>query len=54
MKKLMKKLNDFSELVMFQHSIFALPFIFIAMVVAANGWFGFKLLILGVLAAVTA
>ncbi|MCT7631043.1 4-hydroxybenzoate polyprenyltransferase [Aliarcobacter butzleri] len=54
MKKLMKKLNDFSELVMFQHSIFALPFIFIAMVVVANGWFGFKLLILGVLAAVTA
>ncbi|MCT7594236.1 menaquinone biosynthesis prenyltransferase MqnP [Aliarcobacter butzleri] len=54
MKKLMKKLNDFSELVMFQHSIFALPFIFIAMVVAANGWFGFKLLILGILAAVTA
>ncbi|KLD99108.1 menaquinone biosynthesis prenyltransferase MqnP [Aliarcobacter butzleri] len=54
MKKLMKKLNDFSELVMFQHSIFALPFIFIAMVVAAKGWFGFKLLILGVLAAVSA
>ncbi|MCT7573137.1 menaquinone biosynthesis prenyltransferase MqnP [Aliarcobacter butzleri] len=54
MKKLMKKLNDFSELVMFQHSIFALPFIFVAMVVAANDWFGFKLLILGVLAAVTA
>ncbi|MDH1975915.1 menaquinone biosynthesis prenyltransferase MqnP [Aliarcobacter butzleri] len=54
MKKLMKKLNDFSELVMFQHSIFALPFIFIAMVVAAKGWFGFKLLVLGVLAAVTA
>ncbi|MFY4789806.1 menaquinone biosynthesis prenyltransferase MqnP [Aliarcobacter butzleri] len=54
MKKLMKKLNDFSELVMFQHSIFALPFIFIAMVVAANGWFGLKLLILGILAAVTA
>ncbi|MEV9615952.1 menaquinone biosynthesis prenyltransferase MqnP [Aliarcobacter butzleri] len=54
MKKLMKKLNDFSELVMFQHSIFALPFIFIAMVVAAKGWFGFKLLIFGVLAAVTA
>jgi len=39
---------------MFQHSIFSLPFIFIAMVVAANGWFGFKLLILGALAAVTA
>lgn len=54
MKKLIKKFNDFSELVMFQHSIFALPFIFIAMITAANGWFGFKLLILGICAAVTA
>jgi len=40
--------------VMFQHSIFSLPFIFIAMVVAASGWFGFKLLFLGTLAALTA
>ena len=39
---------------MFQHSIFSLPFIFIAMVVAADGWFGFKLLLLGALAAVGA
>lgn len=39
---------------MFQHSIFSLPFIFIAMVVSANGWFGWKLLVLGILAAVTA
>ncbi len=50
----MKKLDDFAELVMFQHSIFALPFIFIAMITAANGWFGFRLLILGIIAAVTA
>lgn len=59
MNKIKKLLNDFNELVMFKHSIFSLPFIFIAMIVASvqtNGsaWFGFKLLILGVLAAVTA
>jgi len=54
MKKIIDKIKDFSELVVFQHSVFALPFIFIAMVVAAKGWFGFKLLILGVFAAVTA
>jgi 4-hydroxybenzoate polyprenyltransferase len=54
MNKLLKKINDFNELVMFKHSIFSLPFIFIAMVVAAKGWFGFNLLILGVLAALTA
>lgn len=50
----MKKLKDFNELVMFEHSIFSLPFIFIAMIVAADGWFGFWLLLLGALAAVSA
>lgn len=54
MRKYIQKLKDFNELVMFQHSIFSMPFIFISMVVAANGWFGFKLLILGALAAVSA
>ncbi len=54
MKNLLKKIKDFNELVMFQHSIFSLPFIFIAMVVAAKGWFGFKLLVLGTLAALSA
>ncbi len=59
MKKITTILNDFNELVMFKHSIFSLPFIFIAMLVASvevNGspWFGFKLLILGILAAITA
>jgi len=39
---------------MFQHSVFSLPFIFIAMIVASDGWFGFKLLILGALAAISA
>ena len=39
---------------MFQHSIFSLPFIFIAMVVSAGGWFGWELFVLGLLAAVSA
>jgi len=54
LKRLIQKAKDFNELVMFEHSIFSLPFIFIAMVVAANGWFGFWLLLLGVLAALSA
>ena len=54
MEKIVKLINDFNELVMFKHSIFSLPFIFIAMIVAAQGWFGFELLILGTLAALTA
>ncbi len=54
MNSLQKKLADFSELVMFKHSVFSLPFIFIAMLVAADGWFGWKLLLLGTLAAVSA
>jgi len=58
-KTLLQKLNDFSELVMFKHSVFSLPFIFIAMLVASyldtgSGWFGWKLLVLGTLAAVSA
>jgi len=54
MKKITKLLNDFNELVMFKHSIFSLPFIFIAMIVAARGWFGFTLLFFGIAAALTA
>ncbi len=54
MNKILKLLNDFNELVMFKHSIFSLPFIFIAMIVAADGWFGWTLLLLGTLAALTA
>jgi len=48
------KIKDFNELIMFKHSIFSLPFIFIAMIVAADGWFGFYLLIMGVLATLSA
>lgn len=51
MKKL---LSDLNELVMFKHSIFSLPFIFIAMIVSADGFFGWKLLFLGIIAAVSA
>ena len=51
---LKKKIKDFSELVVFEHTIFSFPFIFVAMVVAANGWFGWRLLFLGAMAAVSA
>lgn len=59
MNSVKQKLADFSELVMFKHSVFSLPFIFIAMVVASfldsgSGWFGWKLFILGILAAISA
>jgi len=54
LQKYINKLKDFNELVMFEHSVFSLPFIFIAMIVAADGWFGFWLLLMGALAAVSA
>ena len=54
MQAVVQKLKDFNELVMFQHTIFSLPFIFIAMIVAAQGWFGWELLLLGLLAAISA
>ncbi len=53
-KNLITKLAHLSEMVMLKHSIFSLPFIFIAMFVAANGWFGWKLFFLGILAAISA
>lgn len=54
MQRVIQKAKDFNELVMFEHSIFSLPFIFIAMVVAADGWFGLWLLLMGVFAALSA
>ena len=59
MKHIRKKLEDFSELVMLKHSVFSLPFIFIAMIVASwqisgSGWFGWRLFLLGLVAAVSA
>jgi 4-hydroxybenzoate polyprenyltransferase len=54
LQRIIKKAKDFNELVMFEHSIFSLPFIFIAMIVAANGWFGSWLLLMGTGAALSA
>jgi 4-hydroxybenzoate polyprenyltransferase len=54
MNKIIKLLNDFNELVMFKHSIFSFPFIFIAMIVASGGWFGWYLLVLGIIATISA
>ena len=48
------QIKKYMELVKFSHTIFSVPFILIAMIVAANGWFGWKLFILGLLAAVSA
>ncbi len=48
------KLANLSEMVMLQHSIFSLPFIFIAMLVAGKGWFGWRLFFLGILASISA
>jgi 4-hydroxybenzoate polyprenyltransferase len=47
-------MKKYLELVKFSHTIFSIPFILIAMIVGAEGWFGWKLLILGILAAVSA
>lgn len=59
MQQLWLKLKDISDLIVFKHSVFALPFIFVAMIVSSKAqsdtmWFGSKLLILGLLAAVSA
>jgi len=47
-------IKKYMELVKFSHTIFSIPFILIAMIVSAGGWFGWKLLLLGILAAVSA
>lgn len=52
--KIVKALHDINELVMFKHTIFSLPFIFLAMVVSAKGWFGYELLAFGLICAVSA
>ena len=47
-------IKKYMDLVKFEHTIFSIPFILIGMIVGANGWFGWKLLILGIIAAVSA
>lgn len=59
MNKILQTLKDIGELIVFKHSVFALPFIFVSMITASkleNGtmWFGFWLLILGIICAVSA
>jgi len=54
MNDMIKKFSDFAELVMLKHSVFSLPFIFIAMVVAKGGWFGWELFLFGIIEAVSA
>ena len=54
MNRVVELINNFNELVAFKHTIFSLPFIFIAMITASDGFFGWELLILGLLSAITA
>ena len=54
-----QKIRDLREFVVFEHTIFSIPFIFVSMIAASrasggNGWFGFALLALGLIAAVSA
>lgn len=54
-----QKMQDIMELIVFKHSIFALPFLFTSMIVAnynktGHIFFGFEALIFGVLCAVSA
>lgn len=56
---LKEKLKDILDLIVFKHSIFALPFLFTSMIVASvilndSTWFGFKALFLGIICAVSA
>ncbi len=50
----MNYLLKMAKLVKFEHTIFSMPFIFVAMIVASNGWFGWKLLILVTIEAIFA
>ena len=59
MRKFLTTLKDIGELIVFKHSVFALPFIFTAMIVASkhvnnSAWFGWRLLVLGIICAVSA
>ncbi|AJC88329.1 menaquinone biosynthesis prenyltransferase MqnP [Campylobacter insulaenigrae] len=53
------KIKDILDLIVFKHSIFALPFLFVSMFVASvmlnnSTWIGFKALFLGIICAVSA
>ncbi|QQF52745.1 4-hydroxybenzoate polyprenyltransferase [Campylobacter fetus subsp. venerealis] len=59
MAKFTQILKDINELIVFKHSVFALPFLFSSMITASklesgSMWFGIPLLILGILCAVSA
>lgn len=59
MEKFKQVILDINELIVFKHSVFALPFIFIAMITASkletgSMWFGWRLLLLGIACAVSA
>lgn len=59
MQKIILTLKDIGDLIVFKHSVFALPFIFTAMITASflrddTPWFGWSLLCFGLVCAVSA
>jgi len=53
-KTLRKYINNKNDLIVFKHTVFSLPFIFIAMILSAKSFFGFELLILCMIATISA
>lgn len=56
---ILEKFGEINELIVAKHSIFSLPFIFIAMIVASklqsgSAWFGWSLFFLGLICAISA
>lgn len=51
---MIKTILNLMELVLFKHSIFSFPFIFIAMIVSSNGFLDIKLIIFAIIATITA
>ena len=49
-----KTFQNINDLIVFKHTVFSLPFIFIAMILSAKSFFGFSLLILCVIATISA
>lgn len=49
-----RPVSTFLEMIKFTHSVFALPFALVAMLVAADGWPSFRIVVLIVVAAVAA
>ncbi len=53
-QNIIKTFKNINDLIVFKHTIFSIPFIFIAMILSAKSFFGFTLLALCVIATISA